>query len=72
MIPISVKNLSAIVAAALYHLMNITCMNNHDVIVYALAQIQSFCKDNQSMFEAQGIWWLAIILGLEKRFNNLY
>jgi len=39
--------------------------NNNDVIVYALAKIISFARENQYIFLAQSIWWISSIAGLQ-------
>jgi len=46
--------------------MTISFENDNDVIVYALEMVISFGRNNQYIFVAQGVWWLAWILGLEQ------
>jgi hypothetical protein len=46
--------------------MTITFEHECDIIVYALEKIISFAKENQYIFVAQCVWWLASIIGLEK------
>jgi len=46
--------------------MTITFENNNDVIVYALEKIISFARENQFIFVAQCVWWLASIIGLSQ------
>jgi len=46
--------------------MTLTFENNNDVIVYALEKIISFARENQFIFVAQCVWWLASIIGLSQ------
>jgi hypothetical protein len=50
--------------------MTITFGNDHDVIVYALKTIISYARQNQQIFVAQCVWWLASIISLEKGLIN--
>jgi hypothetical protein len=43
--------------------MAITFDNNKDVIIYALQKIISYARNNQYIFVAQHVWWLASIIG---------
>jgi hypothetical protein len=45
--------------------MTITLENENDVIVYALEKIISYARDNQYIFFAQSVWWIASIIGLQ-------
>jgi hypothetical protein len=62
---------TSISTAALYHLvslrirMTITFENDSDVIVYALEKIISFARENQYLFVANCIWWIAGVIGLD-------
>jgi len=55
--------------------MTITFKSDKDVIVYALERIISYARDNQYIFRAQSIWWIASIIGLQEglviRIDNL-
>jgi len=46
--------------------MTITFENYNDVIVNALEKIISHARWTQQIFVAQGVWWLASILGLQQ------
>jgi len=46
--------------------MTITSENDNDIIVYALEKVISYARDNQYIFLAQSIWWIASIIGLTK------
>jgi hypothetical protein len=50
--------------------MTITFENDNDVIVYALEKIISYARNNQQIFVAQCVWWLASIIGLEQGLAN--
>jgi hypothetical protein len=39
--------------------------NDSDVIIYALEKIISFARDNQYLFVANCVWWIAGIIGLD-------
>jgi hypothetical protein len=45
--------------------MTITFENDSDVIVYAFERIISFARENQYLFVANCVWWIAGIIGLE-------
>jgi len=45
--------------------MTITFESESDVIVYALEKIVSFARENQYLFVANCVWWIASIIGLE-------
>jgi len=45
--------------------MPITFENDSDVIVYALEKIISFARNIQYLFEANCVWWIAGIIGLD-------
>ena len=45
--------------------MTMTFQNDNDVIIYPLEKIISFAKENQQIYVAQYIWWLASVIGLE-------
>jgi len=55
--------------------MTITLENDNDFIVYALEKIISYARENQYIFLAQSIWWIASIIGLQQglviHINNL-
>jgi len=44
--------------------MPITFENDNNVIVYALDKIISYAKNNQYIFSAQSVWWIASTVGL--------
>jgi len=44
----------------------ITFENGNVVIVYALEKIISYTRENQYIFLAQSIWWIASIIGLQQ------
>jgi len=46
--------------------MPITFENDNDVIVYAFKKIISYARENQYIFLAQSIWWIASIIGLQQ------
>jgi len=46
--------------------MTITLKNDNDVIVYGLEKIISYARENQYIFLAQSIWWIASIIGLQQ------
>jgi hypothetical protein len=46
--------------------MTITFENDNDVIVYALEKIISFARENQYLFAANCVWWLASVIGLKQ------
>jgi len=46
--------------------MTLTFENNNDVIVYSLEKIISFARENQFIFVAQCVWWLASVIGLSQ------
>jgi hypothetical protein len=45
--------------------MTVIFKNNSDVIVYALEKIVSFARENQYLFVANCVWWIAGIIGLD-------
>jgi len=45
--------------------MTITFENDKDVIVYALERIITFSRENQYLFVANCVWWIAGIIGLD-------
>jgi len=45
--------------------MTLTFENDNNVIVYALEKIIAFAKNNQYIFLAQSVWWIASVLGLQ-------
>jgi hypothetical protein len=45
--------------------MTITFENDSDIIVYALEKIISFARENQYLFVANCVWWIAGIIGLD-------
>jgi hypothetical protein len=45
--------------------MTITFEHDSDVIVYGLEKIISFARDNQYLFVANCVWWIAGIIGLD-------
>jgi hypothetical protein len=47
--------------------MTLSSENDQDVIIYALDKIIAFAKDNQYIFLAQSVWWIASVLGLQAR-----
>ena len=55
--------------------MTITFENDRDVIIYALEKIISYARNNQYIFLAQSVWWIASILELQEgliiHINNL-
>jgi len=44
--------------------MTITFKNENDIIVYALEKIICYARKHQYIFIAQGVWWIASIIGL--------
>jgi len=46
--------------------MTITFENDNDVIVYGLEKIISYARENQYIFLAQSIWWIASIIDLQQ------
>ena len=50
--------------------MTITFDNDTDVIDYALEKIVSFARENQYLFVANCVWWIAGIIGLDNRLIN--
>jgi len=46
--------------------MTITFEYENDVIVYALEKIITFARENQYLFVANCIWWIASVIGLEQ------
>jgi len=56
--------------------MTITFENDSDVIIYGLEKILSFAKENQYLFVANCVWWLAGITGLDsgltRHIDNLH
>ena len=46
--------------------MTITFESDKDVIVYALEKIIAYARNNQYIFLAQSIWWIASIIGLQE------
>jgi hypothetical protein len=55
--------------------MTITLENNNNIIIHALEKMIAFARDNNHLFAAQCVWWLASIMGLERELiiltNNL-
>jgi hypothetical protein len=47
--------------------MTITFEHGNDVIVYTLENVIAFARNNQQVFVAQCVWWIASIIGLEQR-----
>jgi len=47
--------------------MPVTFENDNDVKVYALECVISYARRTQQIFVAQCVWWLASVLGLEKK-----
>jgi hypothetical protein len=45
--------------------MTITFERDIDVIVYALEKIIAFARENQYLFVANCVWWIAGIIGLD-------
>jgi hypothetical protein len=45
--------------------MTITFEHDSDVIVYGLEKIISFTRENQYLFVANCVWWIAGIIGLD-------
>jgi hypothetical protein len=45
--------------------MTITFENDSDVIIYGLEKIISFARENQYLFVANCVWWIAGIIGLD-------
>jgi hypothetical protein len=45
--------------------MTITFENDSDVIIYALEKIISFARENQYLFVANCVWWIAGVTGLD-------
>jgi hypothetical protein len=56
--------------------MSITFENDSDVIVYVFNKIIIFGRENQYLFVANFVWWLAGIIGLDTvltiNIDNLY
>jgi hypothetical protein len=50
--------------------MTLTFENDNDVIVFALEKIISFARENQYLFVANCIWWIAGVIGLEAGLIN--
>jgi len=46
--------------------MTISFENKNDVIVYKLEKVISYARNNQYIFVAQCVWWLASVIGLQK------
>jgi len=46
--------------------MTITFENDNHIIVYALKMIISFARDNQYIFLAESIWWIASVIGRQQ------
>jgi len=46
--------------------MTITFENDNDVIVYGLEKIISYARENQYIFLAQSVWWIASVIGLQQ------
>jgi len=46
--------------------MTITFENDNHVIVYGLERIISYARENQYIFLAQSIWWIASVIGLQQ------
>jgi hypothetical protein len=45
--------------------MTVTFENDSDVIVYAFEKLISFARDNQYLFVANCVWWIAGVTGLD-------
>jgi len=45
---------------------SITFETDNNVIVYALEKILTYARDNRYIFLVQSIWWIALIIGLQK------
>jgi len=43
-----------------------TFENANDVIVYGLKKIIPFARENQYLFKANCVWWLAGVIGLDQ------
>jgi len=48
-----------------YEQMTLTFENDNNVIVYTMEKIIAFAKNNQYIFLAQSVWWIASVLGLQ-------
>jgi hypothetical protein len=46
--------------------MTITFETDNDVIVYALENIVSFAQENQHLFIANCVWWIAAVTGFDQ------
>jgi len=46
--------------------MTINFENDDNVIVYTLEKVISYARDNQYIFVAQCVWWLASIIGIKE------
>ena len=46
--------------------MPVTFENDNDIIVYALECVIAHARRTQQVFVAQCVWWLALIIGLER------
>ena len=55
--------------------MTITFKNNNDVLIYAFKKIIAYTRNNQYIFVAECVWWIASIIGLQEglvtHINNL-
>jgi hypothetical protein len=47
--------------------MNMSVESNSDVIIYAPEKIISYARNNQHIFPAQSVWWIASVIGLQNR-----
>jgi hypothetical protein len=45
--------------------MTLTFKDNSDIIVYAIEKILSFAREQQYLFVANCVWWIAGIIGLD-------
>jgi len=45
--------------------MSITFQNDSDVIVYAVEKVISYARRPKQVFDAQSVWWIAQLIGLE-------
>jgi len=45
--------------------MTITFENDNDAMVYLLAKIINYARENHYIFVSHCVWWLASIIGLE-------
>jgi hypothetical protein len=50
--------------------MTLTFECDKDVIVYALEKIIVFAKENQYLFVANCVWWIAGVIGLDSSLTT--